>query len=281
MMKALSSTLTAFTLLCALASSGTCAPQAAVIGILPKPDVTGFAPVDGVRIWYGEYGAGAPVILLHGGITNSRSWAFQIPALRAHYRVIVLDNRGHGRSSRTSEPFTYHQMASDLIALMDFIHVDKASLVGWSDGADIALDVAIHHPERVDKLFAYAGNTEPAGLKEHAAMTPAMRAFFQRSAEQYHVLSPTPDGFDSLVAADEHMASVEPHFSAEELASISAPTWIVGADHDQFIKRENTDYQARLIPGAGELILPGVTHGAPEEDPALFNAALLRFLAGT
>src|SRR6201995_2269309 len=114
---------------------------------------SGYAQVNGVKIWYSVFGQGKPVILLHGGLANSNYWGHLVPALSGRYQVIVMDSRGHGGSTRNSEPIGYDLMASDVLAVMDFLKVDKAALVGWSDGAIIGLDIAIKHPERLTRLF--------------------------------------------------------------------------------------------------------------------------------
>ena len=246
---------------------------------LPKPDQTGMAPVNGIRLWYATYGHGDPVILVHGGLANSSYWGWQIPVLVQRYQVIVLDSRGHGRSTRTEEPIGYDLMASDVLGLMDYLHVRKAALVGWSDGAIIGLDIAIHHPERLTRLFAFAANSDPSGVKD-VDKSPIFIAYEERATHEYAELSPTPGQFKEFLNNISKMWASEPHFTESELRGIKTPTWIVDADHDEAIKRENTDYMASLIPGAGELILPRVSHFAFLQDPALFNDALLHFLAG-
>jgi hypothetical protein len=100
---------------------------------LPKAEQSGYAPVNGIKIWYAVFGRGEPVILLHGGLANSNYWGNQVPALAKHYQVVVMDSRGHGRSSRNEQPFGYDLMASDVVALMDYLKIRKAAIVGWSD----------------------------------------------------------------------------------------------------------------------------------------------------
>src|SRR5215469_13900475 len=126
---------------------------------LPTPEHSGYAPVNGVRIWYATFGRGEPVILLHGGLANSNYWGYQVPALAKHYRVIVMDSRGHGRSTRNEDPLSYHLMARDVIGLMNFLHIPKVTIVGWSDGAIVGLDMAINYPARLSRLFAFAANS--------------------------------------------------------------------------------------------------------------------------
>lgn len=244
---------------------------------LPEPSASGYAPVNGVRIWYGIYGQGSPVVLVHGGIVSSWIWGKQIPALAAHYRVIVIDNRGHGRSTRTPEQFSYHQMADDLLGVLDYLHVRKVAVVGWSDGAIIGLDIAINHPERLTKLFAFGANSDPSGLRV-SGPTPEVRAFFAKARREYEAVAPAPTQFMALAKADSLMDETQPNFTAAQLASIRVPTWIADGDRDEEVKRENTDFMAAQIPDAGELILPGVDHFAGVENASLFNAALLDFL---
>jgi pimeloyl-ACP methyl ester carboxylesterase len=245
---------------------------------LPGAERSGFAPLNGVRLWYAEFGQGPPVILLHGGLANSNYWGLQVRALAPSYHVIVLDSRGHGRSSRNATPMGYDLMASDVLALMDYLHLDKAAIVGWSDGAIIGLDITIHHPERVARLYAFAANSNPSGVKE-VGRSPVFTEFTARAAAEYAQLSPTPGQFKQFVADIEHMWATQPDFTAAQLQGIAVPVWIVDADHDEAIKRENTDLMASLIPGAGELILPEVSHFAFLQDPVMFNQTLLEFLS--
>ena len=124
---------------------------------LPSPNDQGIIDHDGARIWYATYGAGRPVILLHGGLCNSRNWGYQVPALlKDGYRAILIDSRGHGRSTRDTRPYTYDQMASDVLAVMKALRIKKAGLVGWSDGACTALILASKEPKRVAGVFFFA-----------------------------------------------------------------------------------------------------------------------------
>jgi pimeloyl-ACP methyl ester carboxylesterase len=249
---------------------------------LPAPEHSGTAPVNGVKIWYAVFGQADParrdpVILVHGGLANSNYFGLLVPALARDHMVIVLDSRGHGRSTRTAAPIGYDLMASDVLALMDTLKIRRAALVGWSDGAIIGLDIAIHHPERLSKLFAFAANSDPSGVKD-VDKSPVFTAYEARAAREYAALSPTPRGFQAFLDNISHMWASEPHFSDAQLHAITVPTWIVDADHDEAITRENTDHMAALIPGAGELILPAVSHFAFLQDPEGFNAAVRHFL---
>jgi pimeloyl-ACP methyl ester carboxylesterase len=245
---------------------------------LPKPVQSGYAPVNGIRIWYASFGHGDPVLLLHGGLANADYWGNQVRALEKHYRVIVMDSRGHGRSTRDARPFGYDLMASDVLALMDFLNIRKAAIVGWSDGGIIGLDIAIHHPERLSKLFAFAANSDPSGVKD-VSQSPVFEAFIARAKREYEQLSPTPREYDSFLAQITKMWETQPNWTAADLQAITVPVWIVDADHDEAIKRENTLFMADTIPHSGLLIEPQVSHFAFLQDPQQFNEDVLHFLS--
>lgn len=245
---------------------------------LPKATQSGFAPVNGIRIWYAVFGRGQPVLLLHGGLANANYWGHQVRALQRHYQVIVMESRGHGRSSRNQEPYGYDLMASDVVGLLDHLKIRKAAIVGWSDGAIIGLDIAMKHPERVTKLFAFAANSDPSGVAD-IATSDVFNAYIARAGEEYKRLSPTPTEYKSFVAEITRMWESQPKWSASDLAAIKVPTWIVDGDHDEAIKRENTEFMAASIPGAGLLIQPQVSHFSFLQDPEQFTDDVLHFLA--
>jgi pimeloyl-ACP methyl ester carboxylesterase len=244
---------------------------------LPAAVQGGTTPVNGIRIWYATFGHGDPVILLHGGLANANYWGNQVRALQDRYQVIVMDSRGHGRSTRNSAPYSYDLMASDVIGLMDFLKLRKAAIVGWSDGAIIGLDIAMKHPERLSKLFAFAANSDPSGVAD-IAKSPVFNAFIARAETEYRALSPTPDGYKSFLDQIEKMWASQPNWTSAQLRAITVPTWIVDADHDEAIKRENTEFMAAQIPNAGLLLQPEVSHFSFIQDPGQFSADVLHFL---
>src|SRR5689334_4995853 len=106
------------------------------------------------RIWYAFHGAGPAVMLLHGGNGNAGNWGYQAaPLIDAGYRLILIDSRGHGRSTRDDRPYSYDLMGGDVLAVMDVLDVEKAAIVGWSDGACTGLVLARHHPDRISGVF--------------------------------------------------------------------------------------------------------------------------------
>jgi pimeloyl-ACP methyl ester carboxylesterase len=244
---------------------------------LPKAALSGYAPVDGIRIWYASFGHGAPVLMLHGGLANADYWGNQVRVLARYYRVVVMDSRGHGRSTRDAQPFGYDLMAGDVLGLMDFLRIRKAAIVGWSDGAIIGLDIAMHYPQRVSKLFAFAANSDPSGVAD-IAKSPVFNAYIERAQREYEALSPTPRQYQAFLAAIEKMWATQPNWTAADLRRITVPTWIVDADHDEAIKRENTEFMAANIPNTGLLIEPQVSHFSFLQDPEQFTTDVLHFL---
>lgn len=244
---------------------------------LPAATRQGIAPVNGVRIWYAEFGHGEPVILLHGGLANSNYWGNQVRALQGRYQLIVMDSRGHGRSTRNDMPYSYDLMASDVIGLMDFLNIRKAAIVGWSDGAIIGLDIAMKHAERLTKLFAFAANSNPSGVAD-IAHSAVFNAFIARAESEYEKLSPTPNQYKPFLTQIEKMWRSQPNWTADQLHAITVPTWIVDGDHDEAIKRENTEFMAAHIPNAGLLLEPEVSHFSFLQDPEQFSTDVLHFL---
>jgi pimeloyl-ACP methyl ester carboxylesterase len=246
---------------------------------LPKTDNKGYLEHDGAIIWYAVYGKGKPVVLLHGGLGNSGNWGFQVPALLAEgYQVILIDSRGHGRSTRDQRPFTYKRMAADVLEILKTLLIQRASLVGWSDGAVIALMIAHHYPERVNGVFFFACNMDPSGAIEMTDFPPTVQRCFARHQKDYVQLSSTPEKFESFVEAVGEMQRTQPNYSADDLANIHVPVQIILGEHDEFIKREHAQYLADSIPNARFLEMPGVSHFAPLQEPEQFNRVLLNFL---
>lgn len=247
---------------------------------MPTPVESGMAPVNDIEIYYAIYGEGEPVLLIHGGLGHADVWGFQIPALAEKHKVIVADSRGHGRSTRSDQPYGYALMADDYLALLDHLKIDKTALVGWSDGAIIGLDIAIRHPERLSKLFAFGANYTPEGLKPSIADDPVFNAVIARSGEDYARLSPTPGEFDAFVAQISEMWATQPNYTQDQLRAITVPTVIFDGDHDEAIEPAHTEEMAKLIPGAKLVIMKDASHFAAWQNPDEFNATVLEFLAG-
>ena len=251
-----------------------------VEGALPLPvaRAEGFVDHDGARIWFSTFGEGDPVVLLHGGLGNSGNWGHQVPALvDAGHRVILIDTRGHGRSTRDERPYNYQLLASDLLAVLDHLGVEKPAFIGWSDGAVVSLVHAHHHPDRARGVFFFACNMDDSGTLPFE-FTPIIERCFGRHTKDYAELSATPQRFQEFVDAVGRMQRTEPNYSRQALGEIRVPVTVVLGEHDEFIKREHAEYLAASIPGAELLILPEVSHYAPVQRPDIFNRAVIAVL---
>ena len=186
-------------------------------------EATGMADVNGIKLFYATIGEGSPVVLLHGGLANSDYWGNQVRALAPTHRVILMDSRGHGRSTRNAEPYGYDLMADDVVGLLDVLKVPRADIVGWSDGGIIALDLAMRHPDRVGKIFAFAANTVTSGVQDDVEKNPTFAAFIARAGKEYEKLSATPKEYNAFVDQISHMWFSQPNWTEAELATIKAP----------------------------------------------------------
>lgn len=247
---------------------------------MPAATETGRAKVNGIEMYYAVFGAGEPVLLIHGGLGHADIWASQVAALAKTRKVIVADSRGHGRSTRDNSPFSYELMASDYLALLDHLKIGKTALVGWSDGGIIGLDIAMKHPERLTRLYANAANVTTDGVDPGVESNMTFNAYIERSGRDYAKMSPTPADYDSFVGQMSEMWKTEPKWTKEQLGKINVPTAIVIGDHDEAVTRAHTDYMASAIPGAKLVILPDASHFAMLQAPDEYTRSVIDFIDG-
>jgi pimeloyl-ACP methyl ester carboxylesterase len=238
------------------------------------------ATINGADLYYEVHGDpnGQLVLLLHGSLGSAEDFDNVAPVLvGAGYRVVAMDCRGRGRSAWGDLPITYEQMAADAVGLLDYMSIAKTDVVGWSDGAAIALDLAAHYPERLDRVVAYATNFTPEGLQfvESDQMIP-----FEYFIATYRRLAPQPERFEELLGVLDELGKAGPNYSEAELKNIAVPVLILDGEADEFIKPDEPRRMAELIPGATLVIMPGTGHFAVNARPGLFNQIVLDYLAG-
>ena len=221
-----------------------------------------YADINDIRIYYETYGSGTPVLVLHGGGFSLEGMGNQIRALAPRYFVIAPDSRGQGRSTDSDTPLSYSMMADDMLKLLDQLHVKRADIVGWSDGGIIALDIAVHHPERVGRIVVIGADYDAAGL-----VAPTIDGTTPPDPKHMPVL------YRKLIT----MWATQPHYTLDELRRIEAPALIIAGEFD-IVKREYTDQLARAIPVSEEYIIPGGTHGVIWEKRDVVNDKILQFL---
>lgn len=222
-----------------------------------------------IKLSFTEAGSGAPLILLHGNGEDGTYFDPHIPALARHFRVIALDTRGHGKSPRGSAPFTIGQFARDLGDFMDAQGIERASLLGFSDGGNIALTFALKWPQRVDRLILNGANLDPSGVKRSVqipivlgyGLTAVLARFSPEAARRAELL---------------RLMVREPHIRPSELGRITAPTLVIAGTHDM-IREKHTRLIARSLPNALLEIIPG-DHFVARTHPEDFRRAVEAFL---
>jgi len=252
---------------------------------MPKATSTGMVEVKSAQIYYAIYGVetGEPVVLLHGGLGNSDHFAFQMPALVDKFKVIVVDSRGQGRSSlptaKAKAKLTYHAMADDVIGVLDKLAIKKAAFVGWSDGGEIALDLAIHSPERVSKIFVVGANYDAAGSKPRAgSSTATFQAYAAKCKADHAKLSSKPKSYDAVIDALLPVWRNPAGFTRAQLKAIQAPSAITLGDHDEIIVLDQVKEMGALIPKGQAIVFKDASHFVMWQDPESFNKALVAFL---
>lgn len=222
-----------------------------------------------IELNFTEFGTGQALILLHGNGEDSCYFKHQIDHFSSCFRVIAIDTRGHGRSPRGTAPFTISQFADDLYYFMLLHNIERAHILGFSDGANIAMVFAIRYPHMVDRLILNGGNLSPVGVKRFVQLPIDLgyqiTGFFaRRSAEalrNHELLG---------------LMAVGPDIPVSELNKLSCKTLIIAGTKD-LIKESHTRQIAKAIPRAELKIIPG-NHFIANKNPQAFNAVVDAFL---
>lgn len=246
---------------------------------LPKPTQQGTFSSDDVKLWFATFGEGPPVVLLHGGLGNSDHFGELVPALVARKRrVIVMDSRGHGRSTRSARGISYRQMADDTAALLEHLAIDRAAIVGWSDGGATGLDLAIRYPERVSKLFVIGTNYAVSGTKKGGSKSKTFPLYFARCRREHAKLSPQPKQLNAFLGELRAMWGSQPNTTEEQLASILAPVVVALGEHDEVVRLDHVQEMVKHLRRGRLVVLPDVSHFAMWQDAPTFNAKVIEFL---
>jgi pimeloyl-ACP methyl ester carboxylesterase len=238
--------------------------------------VTGYVELGEVRTWYGEYGQGEPLVLLHPGGADAQSWAPTLDAVAAHFHVFTPERRGHGRTPDVAGPITYELMAQDTIAFLERVVGGPAELVGCSAGASLAVHVALRRPDLVRRLAVIAGvfhrdGWEPSAIDPNASPPEVLE-------RGYAELSPDgPEHFRVVYAKLARMNWEEPTLTTADLSGVTSRTLVMVGDDDE-VTLEHAIAMYRGIPDAELAVVPGTSHGLLHEKPALCNAILVDFL---
>lgn len=229
-----------------------------------KNSISGYAPVNGLKMYYEIHGQGNPLVLIHGGGSTIQTTFGQVlPLIDQHYKVIAVELQAHGHTSDRASPESFQQDADDVVALLQYLKINKAHLFGFSNGGHTAMQIAISHPAVVDKLvlvstFYKRNGTTPGffdGLQAASLEDmpgPLKTAFLEINSDQ--------KGLQTMFNKDRERMLNFKDWTDEELHSIQAPTMVVAGDHD-VVTPEHAAKMSKIIPNAKLMILPG-THGS-------------------
>jgi pimeloyl-ACP methyl ester carboxylesterase len=243
-----------------------------------RPEVCGKTDVNGALICYRIFGSTSEsdsgsrdtVILLHGNGEDWRCFKKQIGEFLKYYRVVAIDSRGHGSSTSGTGELTLSVMAEDVTAVMDALKIMRASIVGFSDGANIALHIALRRPERISSLVLAGANLCPGGVRLYYqlpviisyGLLKAISLFSKRIQKKAQIMG---------------LMVKEPKFKPADLNAINIPTLVLAGEKDM-IKAVHTKLIARSIPGAKLCFIPGANHFIFDKEPELVNKKIIDFI---
>lgn len=253
---------------------------------------TGYAAVNDLEMYYEIHGSGDPIVVLHGAYMNADTMAPFVQLLAGNYQVIVPEAQAHGRTGDIDRPLSYEAMADDVAALLDTLGIEKADVFGYSMGGSTALQVAIRHPEKVNKLIVVSATYKSEGVyPEMLAMfptiTPEMFAGSPMETE-YMRLAPNKENWPVLVQKLVDLDSAAQDWPAADVQAITAPTLIVIGDAD-IVKPDHAVEMYRLrggdvasdmvgMPESRLAIIPGTNHIGVMFKPDLLAAFVTDFL---
>ncbi|MFI5263673.1 MAG: alpha/beta fold hydrolase [Candidatus Kapaibacterium sp.] len=259
----------------------------------PKPNKKGYADVNGIKLYYEIYGKGEPLVLLHGGLGSIQMFEPNIELLSKGRQVIAVDLQGHGRTADIDRPFSVEAMSEDIAALLQFLKIPKADVMGYSLGAGVGLQIAVRHPELVNKLVLVSAiirrsDFYPDILAQQAQVGPAAAEQMKQTPmyQSYAKLNPHPEDWPRLLQKIGDFMKQDYDFS-DAVRQVKAPTLVVAGDADIFPPK----YAVRMFEllgggqkdggwdGSGQVasklaILPGVTHYNMAMAPALVPMAI-------
>jgi pimeloyl-ACP methyl ester carboxylesterase len=260
----------------------------------PEPERSGYAPVNGLEMYYEIHGTGPPLVLLHGAFSAiGTSFQHVLPGLAKTRQVIAFEMQAHGRTADIDRPLTQEHLADDTAALLRFLGIERADLFGYSTGAAVALRVAIRHPDVVRKLVLASvtytlSGVHPGLMEGLGEMTPEMM-FGSPWHEEYMRIAPRPEDFPVLFDKKTQMDREIQDVPAETIRSIEAPTLLIIGDSD-LVQPEHAVEMFRLLGGGvfGDTpaglpksqlaILPGTSHVTVVEQADVLLSIIPRFL---
>ncbi|NHJ84183.1 MAG: alpha/beta hydrolase [Asgard group archaeon] len=257
-----------------------------------SPTEGDYVTVNGIKIYYEEYGKGWPLILLHGGGSTVRMWDKQIPSYSKYFKVIALDSRGHGKTENPIKELHYKQMADDIALFIDELKISKPIICGWSDGAQIALELAINYSEKIKAIIAGGAMLDVsysmiASMKDIGILGPNNIDFekLEETVPSYvNVLKRNHSfvyGEDYWKELMKNLATLwlnSAEFPKDKVKAISIPTLILLGDRDAFIPLSDAITMHNTMQNTELAIIPDGTHEVFANRVNLFNKITIDYL---
>jgi pimeloyl-ACP methyl ester carboxylesterase len=242
-----------------------------------------FAKVNDVKIHYKIYGKGGDALfLLHGSMECMNNWDKQVEDFAKRYRVITMDNRGHGKSTFTDRKMDYFLMSEDVLALMSVLKIDSAHIVGFGDGGIIGLYLAITHPEKVRKLVAIGANYKVDTSVVYHEVLEKVKAWDDDKVYSFVRNNfrgwPNDNLLTQFTNRMKTMLLTEPNLTIPDLKKIKCPTLFMTGDHD-IIKQSHTSEMFENVQRGYLAVIPGTRHYPQKEKPAVVNSIIMDFLS--
>ncbi len=260
--------------LAAASAFAVAAERAASSGQATKPaeKTTGYAPVNGLRMYYEITGKGQPAVYIHPMVGHCE----MIPGLTGNRRWIAMDLQGHGRTADIDRPLTCEQHADDIAALLKFLNIEKADFFGDSFGGTIAVMMAVRHPQLVRRVVSHGGSLAP--YPDTAGDRPPPDSDFVKwQREEYQKVAPDPKHWPILFDKVSQSGVAWKGFSPDELKAIKAPVLITCGDHD-LIPVERCAEWSRMIPNAQQAVIPDASHFVHFSEPEKLLPTVAAFL---
>ncbi len=235
-----------------------------------------YVEINNAKIYYEEYGKGEPLLLIHGNGSNIKGMGNQIEYFKSRYRVIIADNRGHGKSELKTDSLTFNQIARDWSGLVKHLKLDSLNIIGWSDGGVIGLIMGFNEENDIKRIVAMGANLRPDTTAVNSWAPNSVRKR-QIIAKEMLAKEDTSEDWELIL---QHFGLLlnQPNISHNDLSKIKSPVLIIAGDKD-IIKNEHSVEIFENIPNAQLCIMPGETHFTPASNPLFFNEITNKFLS--
>jgi pimeloyl-ACP methyl ester carboxylesterase len=225
--------------------------------------VSGYAPVNSLKMYYEIHGEGQPLVLIHGGgSTIGTSFGRIIPELAKHRQVIAVELQAHGHTSDRETPESFEQDADDVAALVKFLHIQKADFFGFSNGGNTTMQIAIRHPELVRRIILGSSFYKREGMVPQfweGMKKASLESMPMELQKEYKKVAQDSNGLITMFTKDKNRMMDFKDWKDQDLQSIKAPALIIASDRD-VVKPEHTVQMHHLIVQSQLIILPGL-HG--------------------